>query len=199
MSTLIENLHNNNVIFSYYGFIDDKVLGEVLQITKSKLEGTAMAQQKPAWDTTRYQKFRSNLMGIGESAIAEIVESWEDALASKNIKLAYLPQPGSVRLRLSSYGDTMEKLRTTIDAEVEKLKPLIGSYIFGYENYGEEPPTLEILISNLLRERKQTLALAESCTGGYISSLFTAIPGASEIFKGAIVPYTNLSKHELLQ
>lgn len=137
--------------------------------------------------------------GIGESTIAEIVESWEDALAAKNIKLAYLPQPGSVRLRLSSYGDSMEKLRNIVDAELEKLKPLIGNYIFGYENYGEEPPTLEMLISDLLRERKQTLALAESCTGGYISSLFTAIPGASEIFKGAIVPYTNLSKHELLQ
>ncbi|PBQ31831.1 competence/damage-inducible protein A [Sphingobacteriaceae bacterium] len=137
--------------------------------------------------------------GIGESTIAEIVESWEDALAAKNIKLAYLPQPGSVRLRLSSYGDSMEKLRNTVDAEVAKLEPLIGKYIFGYENYGEEPPTLELLISELLRARKQTLSLAESCTGGYISSLFTAIPGASEIFKGAIVPYTNLSKHELLQ
>ena len=137
--------------------------------------------------------------GIGESAIAEIVEAWEDALAVKNIRLAYLPQPGSVRLRLSSYGNNASELKQSIDAEVEKLQPLIGKYIFGYENYGEEPPSLESLVSGLLRERKQTLALAESCTGGYISSLFTALPGASEIFKGAVVPYTNLSKHELLQ
>ena len=137
--------------------------------------------------------------GIGESAIAEIAEAWEDALIQKNIKLAYLPQPGSVRLRLSSYGDDLTLLKKNIDDEIEKLKPLIGKYIFGYENYGEEPPSLESLVSELLRERKQTLALAESCTGGYISSLFTAIPGASEIFKGAIVPYTNLSKHNLLQ
>lgn len=137
--------------------------------------------------------------GIGESTIAEIAEAWEDALASKNIKLAYLPQPGSVRLRLSSYGDDMTVLKKNIEEEVEKLNPLIGQYIFGYENYGEEPPSLESLVSSLLRERKQTLALAESCTGGYISSLFTALPGASEIFKGAIVPYTNMSKHDLLQ
>jgi len=137
--------------------------------------------------------------GIGESAIAEIAEAWEDALVKKNIKLAYLPQPGSVKLRLSTYGGNMEEMKTNIDTEIEKLKPLIGKFIFGFENYGEEAPTLEFLVSELLRERKQTLALAESCTGGYISSLFTAIPGASEIFKGAIVPYTNLSKHELLQ
>jgi nicotinamide-nucleotide amidase len=137
--------------------------------------------------------------GIGETAIAELVEAWEDALAAKNIKLAYLPQPGSVRLRLSTYGNDREKLKTTVEAEIETLKTLIGRYIFGYENYGEDPPSLEQLVSALLKERKQTLALAESCTGGYISSLFTAIPGASEIFKGAIVPYTNISKHTLLQ
>ena len=137
--------------------------------------------------------------GIGESAIAEIAEAWEDALAQKSIKLAYLPQPGQVKLRLSSYGDNMNTLKKNIEEEIEKLKPLIGKYIFGYENYGEEAPSLEFLVSALLRERKQTLALAESCTGGYISSLFTALPGASELFKGAIVPYTNLSKHELLQ
>lgn len=137
--------------------------------------------------------------GIGESAIAELVEAWEDALAAKNIKLAYLPQPGSVRLRLSTYGSDTELLKKTIDEEIEQLKQLIGKYIFGYENYGEEPPSLEQLVSQLLRERKKTIALAESCTGGYISSLFTAIPGASEIFKGAIVPYTNKAKHELVQ
>lgn len=137
--------------------------------------------------------------GIGETTIAEIVEKWEDALVEKNIKLAYLPQPGSVRLRLSSYGKDAALLKKHIEEEVEKLKLLINKYIFGYESYGEDPPSLEQIVSDLLRERKQSLALAESCTGGYISSLFTAIPGASEIFKGAVVPYTNLSKHTLLQ
>ena len=137
--------------------------------------------------------------GIGESGIAELVEAWEDELITKQIKLAYLPQPGFVRLRLSSYGKDAAELKHNIDAEIEKVKPLIEKFIFGYETYGEEPPSLEKIVSELLREQKQTLALAESCTGGYISSLFTAIPGASEIFKGAIVPYTNKSKQTLLE
>lgn len=137
--------------------------------------------------------------GIGESTIAEIASDWEDALIDKNIKLAYLPQPGSVRLRLSTFGNEPSLLKKNVEEEIEKFKLLLGKYIFGYEEYGEEPPSIEKIVSELLRERKQTLALAESCTGGYIASLFTAIPGASEIFKGAIVPYTNLSKHELLQ
>lgn len=137
--------------------------------------------------------------GIGESVIAEMVESWEDALAEKNIKLAYLPQPGMVRLRLSGSGEDPQALQQKIEQEIESLKGIIGRFIYGYEAYGEETPSLEKVVSDLLRERKQSLALAESCTGGYISSLFTAIPGASEIFKGAIVPYTNLSKHTLLQ
>jgi len=137
--------------------------------------------------------------GIGESTIAEIANDWEDALIEKNIKLAYLPQPGSVRLRLSTFGNEPSLLKKNVEEEIEKFKLLLGKYIFGYEEYGEEPPSIEKIVSELLRERKQTLALAESCTGGYIASLFTAIPGASEIFKGAIVPYTNLSKHELLQ
>lgn len=137
--------------------------------------------------------------GIGESSLAEMIEPWEDALAAKNIKLAYLPQSGIVRLRLSSYGPDQAVLKTNIDTEVEKLIALTGKYIYGYENYGEEAPSLEKIVSDILRERKETLALAESCTGGYISSLFTAISGASEVFKGAVVPYTNKSKHDLLQ
>lgn len=137
--------------------------------------------------------------GIGESTLAEMIEPWEDALAQKNIKLAYLPQSGIVRLRLSTFGDDMEQLKRSIDVEIESLRTYIQKYIYGYESYGEETPTLEKIVSDLLRERGETLALAESCTGGYISSLFTAIPGASEIFKGAMVPYTNISKHELLQ
>ena len=137
--------------------------------------------------------------GIGESALAELIEPWEDSLIKNNVKLAYLPQPGMVRLRLSSFGSNMEVLKKNIETEIEKLKLLIDNYIFGYENYGEETPSLADIVSQLLREKKQTVALAESCTGGYISSLFTAISGASEVFKGAIIPYTNTAKHDLLQ
>lgn len=137
--------------------------------------------------------------GIGETLLAELIESWEDQLTPKAIKLAYLPQTGMVRLRLSATGADAHLLREKIDAEVESLKVIAKDYIFGYENYGEETPGIEKIVSQLLRERKETIALAESCTGGYVSSLLTAIPGASEVFSGAIVPYTNLAKQELLQ
>jgi nicotinamide-nucleotide amidase len=136
--------------------------------------------------------------GIGESVLAELIEKWEDGLALKNIKLAYLPQPGMVRLRLSTSGDNEKVIRENVEHEIEKLIPQIKEYIFGYENYGEEMPTIEKVTSELLRERKQTLAVAESCTGGYVSSMFTAIAGSSDIFKGGIVPYTNDAKHDLL-
>lgn len=137
--------------------------------------------------------------GIGESALAEMIESWEDNLVKSNIKLAYLPQPGMVRLRLSSTGNSMNELQKNIEEEIGKLKLLIANYIFGYENYGEETPSLADIVSQLLREKEQTVALAESCTGGYISSLFTGIAGASDVFKGAIIPYTNTAKHDLLE
>lgn len=136
--------------------------------------------------------------GIGESALAELIEKWEDELVHKNIKLAYLPQPGMVRLRLSTFGNDPLILKNTIDAEIESLKSIVSQYIFGYEEYGQEPPTIERIVSELLKERKQTLSVAESCTGGYISSLFTALPGASVVFKGGMVPYANITKNTLL-
>lgn len=136
--------------------------------------------------------------GLGESFLAEKIEKWEDGLADKKIKLAYLPQPGIVRLRLSTSGSDAEILRLNIESEIEKLKKIIPEYIYGYENYGEEQPGLEKIVSELLRERKQRVSLAESCTGGYISSLFTSLPGSSDIFNGGIVPYQNQIKHELL-
>jgi nicotinamide-nucleotide amidase len=137
--------------------------------------------------------------GIGESALAEIIEEWEDGLASKNIKLAYLPQPGMVRLRLSSYGNNESEVKQNVEEQVSILLPQIQKYVYGFEAYGEETKGLEHVISGLLKEKNKTLALAESCTGGYIASLITAIPGASEIFKGGIIPYTNKAKHDLLQ
>lgn len=166
---------------------------------KSMMSNGVLPKIKKEYPLTHIYHKTVLTQGIGESALAEIITDWEDDLAGKNIKLAYLPQPGSVRLRLSTFGYDAQLLKTTVDEEVIKLTGLIGKYIFGYENYGEETPSIEKIVSELLRERKQTLALAESCSGGYIASLFTAIPGASEIFKGAIVPYTNQAKHELLQ
>lgn len=135
--------------------------------------------------------------GIGESVIAEMISDWEDSLADKNIKLAYLPQPGMVRLRLSSSGKK-EEVKRSVDAESEILINKLKKFVFGMEDYGAPTPKLEEIVSQLLRSKNETLSLAESCSGGFITSLITAIPGASEIFKGAIVPYNNIAKHELV-
>lgn len=138
--------------------------------------------------------------GLGESFLAERIEDWENNLAAKNIKLAYLPQPGIVRLRLSTSGtEGIEVLQKNIEEEIKKLQKYIEEYIYGYEEYGQEQPTLEKIVSELLKEKKKTVSIAESCTGGYVSSLFTSISGSSEIFKGGIVPYCNEAKHNLLE
>lgn len=137
--------------------------------------------------------------GLGESFLADKISKWEDNLASKNIKLAYLPQPGMVRLRLSTSGNDIEELKKKVEKEIGILNIIIKEYIYGYEEYGNEPPSLEKIVSELLRERNKKIALAESCTGGYIASLFTAIAGSSDIFNGAVVPYHNHIKHEILE
>ena len=136
--------------------------------------------------------------GIGESALSELIADWEDGLAKKDIRLAYLPSPGMVRLRLSCKSFNEVELKQKINKEVENIKPEIEKYIYGYENYGEDQPKLEEILGKLLLEKKLKLALAESCTGGYISHLITSVAGSSAYFNGCIVPYHNKFKHELL-
>jgi nicotinamide-nucleotide amidase len=137
--------------------------------------------------------------GIAESNLAELIADWENSLDEKNIKLAYLPEPGIVKLRLSSYGEDLELIRKKVENAITAVKEIIQSYIYGFEEYGGEKASPAIIISELLRSSKKTVSLAESCTGGYISSLLAAVPGASEIFAGAIIPYSNKAKHNLLQ
>ena len=136
--------------------------------------------------------------GIGESFLAEKIEVWEDSLASMNLKLAYLPSPGMVRLRLSGFGKTTDEIKFKIEHAFENLLPLIKDYFFGYEEYGKEPDSLEKIVAELLVQKNKTLALAESCTGGYISHLITSIPGSSSFYRGGIIPYHNTHKNELL-
>lgn len=137
--------------------------------------------------------------GIGESVLAEMISSWEDSLAEKEIGLAYLPSPGMVRLRLSSSGNNEQLLKNKIEDETKKIIPLIEKYIYGYEEYGKEQPKLEEILGKLLIERNLKLALAESCTGGYISHLISSVAGSSAYFNGCIVPYHNEFKHNLLK
>ncbi|CAL67210.1 competence/damage-inducible protein A [Christiangramia forsetii] len=131
--------------------------------------------------------------GLGESAIAEKIESWEDNLP-KEIKLAYLPNLGRVRLRLSARGDNEDHLRNLIDSQITALHEYIGDIIFGYED--EDP--VEVVIGKMLAERNWSLSTAESFTGGRLASKFTKAPGSSASFKGSLVCYFTEAKKELL-
>ncbi len=131
--------------------------------------------------------------GQGESIVAERIEDWEDNLPDF-IKLAYLPSPGRVRLRLSARGIDEIVLRDGIAAETEKLKVLIGDIIVGYE----EDETLEVVVGKLLTQQQKTIAVAESCTGGKLAQVLTSAPGASKYFKGGAVTYSVQSKVALL-
>lgn len=132
--------------------------------------------------------------GLGESHLAKRIEAWEDSLASERIKLAYLPSPGTVKLRLSTYADTnANAAHERVDRKAEELRRLIPELIFGE---GEE--RLSQVLGRLLKERGQTLSLAESCTGGYVSHLITSIPGSSAYFTGGVISYANAVKMEEL-
>ena len=131
--------------------------------------------------------------GLGESAIAEKIEKWEDQLPAY-IKLAYLPNLGRVRLRLSGRGIDKTLIEEAIEENIKNLYPLIGDVITGFE----EEDTIEESIGKLLVEKRQTLAVAESCTGGKISQVFTSREGASAFFKGGVTTYATQSKIDVL-
>ncbi|WP_109437160.1 MULTISPECIES: CinA family nicotinamide mononucleotide deamidase-related protein [Aquimarina] len=131
--------------------------------------------------------------GLGESSIAEKIEDWENDLPSF-IKLAYLPNLGNVRLRLSARGNDKNLLEDTIESKVLALHDIIGDIIVGYE----EDETIEVRIGKLLVKQNKTLSLAESCTGGKIAQLFTSRGGASAYFQGAVVTYATQSKVDIL-
>jgi nicotinamide-nucleotide amidase len=129
--------------------------------------------------------------GIGESFLAGLIADWENSLSEHGIKLAYLPSPGMVRLRLSVKGKDAAALKNTVDRKIEELRPLIAEYIYGFEEYGKARETFADLVGKLLREKGGTLCTAESCTGGYIAHLITQVPGSSAYFKGSVVAYAN--------
>ncbi|MBK9758981.1 MAG: CinA family nicotinamide mononucleotide deamidase-related protein [Flavobacteriales bacterium] len=132
--------------------------------------------------------------GLGESHLAQRIERWENGLDELDIKLAYLPSPGMVKLRLSAYANTnAAEARLRVDQQAEALYELIPELIFA-----EGDVSLEQAIGQLLKEKEQTLALAESCTGGYLSHLVTSVPGSSAYYIGGVVSYANAVKMEEL-
>lgn len=131
--------------------------------------------------------------GIPESALAKLIEEWEDNLPD-DMHLAYLPnQLTGVRLRLSIYGGIREEEEARINAQIELLKPILGTSM-----YSDHDDTLEGCIGRILSENGKTLSVAESCTGGNISGLMTSIPGSSGYYLGSVTSYANSVKTNVL-
>jgi nicotinamide-nucleotide amidase len=130
--------------------------------------------------------------GIGESFLAEKIKNWEEDLPA-HFKLAYLPHYGMVRLRLTTAGDDKNMLEKQMEQQSLKLKELINEWLVI-----DEDMTLQQAVARILKERKQTVGTAESCTGGYIAHLLTIDPGASSNFKGTVVAYDNKVKEDIL-
>ena len=129
------------------------------------------------------------LYGIAESTLAIRIEEWENALP-QSMHLAYLPKDGIIRLRLSSYGEATSE---EIDQQLVNLKPLIADYLIATEDL-----PLETLLGNQLKARHQTIATAESCTGGRLAAALNAQSGASAYYMGSVVAYDNTIKEQVL-
>jgi len=131
--------------------------------------------------------------GLAESALSKKIEVWEDALPD-DMHLAYLPNTlTGVRLRLSLYGGLSEDNNERLDNCLNDLKDILGDYI-----YAETDSNLQTAIAKLLKGSGETLAVAESCTGGEISHLLTTVPGSSEYYKGSVTSYWAEIKSQLL-
>jgi len=130
--------------------------------------------------------------GLPESMLAERISDWEDALP-EYIKLAYLPSPQGVRLRLSARGMTASLMEAAVAEQIAGLQKLIAPNIYGFD---DESPAASL--GKILRENGWTVSTAESCTGGAVARLFTENPGSSAYFKGSVVAYSNEIKTKLL-
>ena len=147
---------------------------------------------KERFRSVPYEKRVIMTTGIGESFLADKIKDWEDALP-KFLSLAYLPQYGMVRLRLSGGHEDAALLHNTLDEEVKKLTTRIAEYIFSMQ---DQP--IERTVFDLLLQRGLTIASAESCTGGNIAHVITLIPGSSDVFKGTVVTYATPMKTKVL-
>ncbi len=160
---------------------------------KSMMTGSIIPELRKRFSTPFIYHRTVMTQGVGESFLAAALEDWERSLPAE-IKLAWLPQPGIVRLRLSGTGADPGQVIRLVDDEVAKLYDRIPQHIFGLD---EE--TLEEVTGRILKERGKSISAAESCTGGYIAHLITSVPGSSGYFKGGIVAYANETKYHFLK
>ncbi len=143
-----------------------------------------------AMSTSIYRKKTIRTCGIGESALAEMIEP---TLEDHDVNIAYLPSIGQVRLRISKMGNDARLVEAMVDKAVESISNIIKPHIFGFDD-----DTLEQHVGQLLQEKKLTLATAESCTGGYLAHMITSVAGSSVYYTGSIIAYANEIKEKVL-
>lgn len=177
-------LEKNGVVFAFMPGVPFEMKG----IFTDEL----LPRIKQRFHAVPYEKRVVMTTGIGESFLADKIKEWEDALPPF-FSLAYLPQHGMVRLRLSGRHEDAVLLHETLDREIAKLTALIPEYIFAMQ---DQP--IERTIFDLLINKGMTFASAESCTGGNIAHVITLIPGSSEVFKGTAVTYATPMKTKVL-
>lgn len=131
-------------------------------------------------------------VGIGESWLSDLIGKWEKNL-DNSLSLAYLPSIGRVKLRLTGKGKNLKKIKLIIQKQEKKLLKIIEKYIYGYDN-----DELESQVGILLNDQNKTIAISESCSGGYASHMITSIPGSSKYFLGSIIAYNNSIKENIL-
>lgn len=153
------------------------------------IDTSVMPELKKKYPHLQLEYRMLKVYDVPESQLAQMLENWEDAL-KEGLKLAYLPSPGLVRLRVTAKGESVKHLDECYESLKEVLKDV---------RYAEGDDVLEKQLGELLRNKKVTMATAESCTGGYIAHLITSIAGSSDYFKGSVVSYANEVKVNVLR
>ena len=159
---------------------------------KNLMEKEVIPRIRKEFNTSPILHRTIQVYGLAESILAEKISEWETNLF-ESLKLAYLPGPEGIKLRLSARGEDRQMLEHIINKSISELSRIIPQYIIGYED-----DSIAAVVGRLLKEKNLTISTAESCTGGYIAHSITSIPGSSEYFKGSIIPYSNELKTKIL-
>jgi nicotinamide-nucleotide amidase len=160
---------------------------------KGLMTKLVLPKLKTLFDTPFIEHRTLLTAGVGESFIAETIKDWEEKLPA-HLKLAYLPNYGMVRLRITGWSTDKDKLDKELDEQFDSLKKLVQQWLVT-----DQDETLQMKLSRMLRSKNKSMSTAESCTGGYIAHLITAIDGASSNYKGTVVSYDNEVKTQILK
>jgi nicotinamide-nucleotide amidase len=192
-ATIIQNKRGSAPVtwFEYNGKILVSMPGVPYEM-EWVMQNEVLARLITHFDTPEIIHKNILVYGYPESSLAIKISDWENSLPVF-IKLAYLPSPGIVKLRLSGSHEDKALLETELEEQIRKLRFILGEAIFA-----EEDSPAEVIIGEMLKDKKMMLTTAESCTGGNIAHLITSVPGSSEYFKGSVVAYSNEIKENVL-